>query len=1109
VESWIVKEDHHAVCSPEIRAYFDTLESQAEECYRISTLARRQGKDPEVRVEIPEAEDLASRVEKLLDFDGIADRIRELSSQYNREEASLQIAKEIAKDHKQSREKALEMAIRVGLAVLTEGILVAPLEGVADVKINGTGDSSYVSVYYAGPIRSAGGTGQAMSVLIADVVRRELGLGRYRPTRKEIERYKEEMALYKTSQYTPSNEEMDLIMKNCPICIDGEGTEVEEVSGNRDLPRIATNRVRGGACLVLAEGLSLKASKIQKHVKKLKIDGWEFIDELVRLKGKSQKKDSEESNGVEANYKFIKDIVAGRPVLCHPSRIGGFRLRYGRSRTAGLAAISIHPAAMSILDDFISVGTQIKIERPGKAGAVTPCDTIEPPVVLLKNGDLVEVPDIASANRLKKDVLKIVDLGEVLIPFGEFLENNHILIPGAFSLEWWQAELERKGGNLEELPNEISAEDAFELSEKFEVPLHPKFNLLWHDISKEKVLALRDYVLTNGTFKEGNLVLPSDPDIKDILESLGALHRQEEDQLVLDRYSLPLIRCTGLDVKEGQIIKRIPSPALDDIKDPISLVSKLSGIIIREKAPSRIGARMARPEKAKERKMRPPPHVLFPLGEAGGAQRLVSEALKKREITVDVGLRICTKCRKRNYLSICKCGGHTRIVDSPTPQKIDLDKEYKKAISNLGEGNGFEIKGVRGMISKHKTPEPLEKGILRVKHDVFVFKDGTIRFDMTDVPVTHVRLSEIGLSVDKAKELGYEMDYKGRELESQDQLIELKPQDIIPSIKCGDYMVRVSGFMDDLLTKYYGQESFYNAVDPEDLIGHLVVGLAPHTSGGVLARIIGYTSASVGYAHPFFHAAKRRNCDGDEDCVMLLLDGLINFSRSYLPESRGGLMDAPLVLTTRINPDEIDKEAHNLDVLPRYPLEFFEATMNYSNPKDVEKVMDIVAGRIGEVGQYEGFGFTHDTKNIGEGPPQSAYKTLKTMMDKMDGQLSLARKIRAVDTDDVVARVINNHFLPDMIGNLKRFSTQQVRCTKCNRKFRRMPLLGKCPGCGGNLTLTVHEGSVKKYLEVSKDIVETYDISNYTKQRIRLMDGAIASLFENEKVKECTLEDFF
>ena len=52
---------------------------------------------------------------------------------------------------------------------------------------------------------------------------------------------------------------------------------------------------------------------------------------------------------------------------------------------------------------------------------------------------------------------------------------------------------------------------------------------------------------------------------------------------------------------------------------------------------------------------------------------------------------------------------------------------------------------------------------------------------------------------------------------------------------------------------------------------------------------------------------------------MLLLDGLINFSRAFLPESRGGTMDAPLVLTTTIDPAEIDKESHNLDVMASYP----------------------------------------------------------------------------------------------------------------------------------------------------------------------------------------------
>src|SRR5256886_9042053 len=107
-----------------------------------------------------------------------------------------------------SKEKAGERAVRVGLAILTEGILVAPLEGLAGVKIKRNRDgSSYVDLSYAGPIRSVGGTGQALSVLIADIVRRELRPGPYIPPREEVERFKEKIPLYRHAQplqITPS-----------------------------------------------------------------------------------------------------------------------------------------------------------------------------------------------------------------------------------------------------------------------------------------------------------------------------------------------------------------------------------------------------------------------------------------------------------------------------------------------------------------------------------------------------------------------------------------------------------------------------------------------------------------------------------------------------------------------------------------------------------------------------------------------------------------------------------------------------------------------------------------------------------------------------------------
>ncbi|MDD1753058.1 MAG: DNA polymerase II large subunit, partial [Methanotrichaceae archaeon] len=451
------------------------------------------------------------------------------------------------------------------------------------------------------------------------------------------------------------------------------------------------------------------------------------------------------------------------------------------------------------------------------------------------------------------------------------------------------------------------------------------------------------------------------------------------------------------------------------------------------------------------------------------------------------------------------CGEETTAASR---MQVDLKKLYAHALKNLEEREPEALKGVIGLTSRDKTPEPLEKGILRAKHGVNIFKDGTIRYDLTDLPLTHFRASEIGTPLEKLSEMGYIKDIFQEPLTDENQVCELKVQDIVLSKDAGEYLLKVAQFLDDLLEKFYGLNPYYKANSPQDLIGALLVGLAPHTSAGVLCRLIGYTTAAAGFGHPFFHSAKRRNCDGDEDCVMLLMDALLNFSISYLPERRGGKMDAPLVMTTRLNPAEVDKEAHNLDVTQIYPLEFYEATLRKANPKDLEMKFDLVSRRLGTEKQYKDFGFSHDTHDIAAGPRISSYKTLETMIDKMDAQLELARLIRAVDEKDVAERVINSHFLPDLIGNLHAFSKQKVRCVKCGANFRRPPLKELCPRCGGRLILTVHEGSVRKYLDVSMKVAEEYNVSNYTKQRLELVKIEIDSLFKNDKSKQMGLVDF-
>jgi DNA polymerase II large subunit len=142
------------------------------------------------------------------------------------------------------------------------------------------------------------------------------------------------------------------------------------------------------------------------------------------------------------------------------------------------------------------------------------------------------------------------------------------------------------------------------------------------------------------------------------------------------------------------------------------------------------------------------------------------------------------------------------------------------------------------------------------------------------------------------------------------------------------------------------------------------------------------------------------------------------------------------------------------------------------------------------------------------GPKQSMYVRLETMEEKIKRQAILQSKIQAIDAKDALERVMLAHFIPDIIGNTRAFSRQSFRCTSCNTRYRRIPLVGKCIKCGGNIVLTIAQGSVRKYLEIAKQIIKEYDLSEYLNQRIELIEREISSVFENERIKQKSLSEF-
>ena len=183
-----------------------------------------------------------------------------------------------------------------------------------------------------------------------------------------------------------------------------------------------------------------------------------------------------------------------------------------------------------------------------------------------------------------------------------------------------------------------------------------------------------------------------------------------------------------------------------------------------------------------------------------------------------------------------------------------------------------------------------------------------------------------------------------------------------------------------------------------------------------------------------------------------------------------------------------------------------EATRALADPDTVD--VTLAGDAVGTDAEYTGFAHTHDTTDIAMGPDLSAYKTLGSMLEKMDAQLELARKLRAVDETDVAERVIEYHFLPDLIGNLRAFSRQETRCLDCGEKYRRMPLTDTCRECGGKVNLTVHEGSVTKYLDTAIEVADEFGCRDYTKQRLEVLQMSIESVFENDKNKPTTIADF-
>ena len=897
--------------------YFKHISDEVKKAYDVAGIARSKGFDPISKVETPIAISLAEKAVSLISViypqlqdPKLVNRILELEDQYGQLTMSvcLGIAEDIAKEKYCKFEnllQAIDAGIRVAFSYFTLGVVSSPIEGYTDLKLGKTNDGKdYFVAYFSGPIRSAGTTAGCVALMVIDYLRELFGFAKYDPTEDEVKRYVTENYDYHERvtnlQYLPTEEEITFLAKNLPIQIAGEPTEQREVYNYKDLPRVETNLIRGGMCLIFSECLAQKAAKGFRLLKIAKANGFkstgfDFLQEYVDVIQKKKVKGSGVGDGVPT---YMKDIVAGRPIYSHPSRSGGFRFRYGRARNAGFSATSVSPATMAISRSFLAIGTQLKIEKPTKGCAISMVENIEGPIVKLKDGSVVKPITLEEAFKIKNQVEEIIYLGDILFPLDDVINRNSVLLKPGYVEEWWGLQLKKAGGSVEnEL--DVSFEDAVTFSKKYSIPLYPKYIYYWTQIEYSQFLGLIDWI-AHGNYNE-NLVLP--------------YSKQDMERFVIGKRALELIGCPHFVATENVIIKNEDSKAilfnlginsfenLENSFDKLTkcvppegnvlkVINSLSNCLIKDKAGDFIGARMGRPEKSKLRKLTGSPHVMFPVGEEGGRLRSVQAAVEYGSIESDFPNYFCTLCgsdspyqrcpvcltlcEKRNYCISCKkysmelCKEHPDKNRAHSIRRVDIKQQFeiaKKLIGARIDDLPVAVKGVRGTLSGEHHCENLAKGLLRAKYNLHVNKDGTIRYDMTEMPLSYFKPKEIGTSVAKLIALGYERDFKGNLLENDNQILEIFPHDIIlPSCpdtldeKADDVFFNLTKFIDDELEKIYKLDKFFKVENKENLLGTLFACIAPHICTATVGRLIGFSKTQTFFASPFMHAAMRRDC---------------------------------------------------------------------------------------------------------------------------------------------------------------------------------------------------------------------------------------------------------
>ena len=1101
----------------EFLEYIKSIKNNLEPQIQLATKVRSLKLDPHDIIESKITYSSNQKILAILNIPGLEDYLPvNLSQHENLVLLTANIAKQIVNERfiKKSKEELVLLALQSALVIISQGLISIPQETIPRVEINP--NSNHLTIYFSNTIRYVAGDTIGLVVLIADYLRHVLHLNRFSSSPSLIGRYIEELEIYLTINDRSRNIWGDLVkflIENIGVEISGDAYERIEVKKYRNLPNL-TNQLRMGMCVVLErmiENLNLIASRKIKAG----IPEWNWLTSTsIRLKN-------------EKNVFKIRKTRGTQPILSESKKPGGFRLRYGRSRNTGQGAAGIHPVTM-YLSEMLSPGTNIKIDIINRTLTVFPVSTILGPLVELVDGSSVRLTTFTELKQIEEQIIHIWEMGDILLSPDDIPTTESIGI-SAWVEEWWCQELQQKItkkygeiGNLSVILSKVMKDDydekelcriledpilcipspslALNLAKMTKVPLHPHYSFNWNEI------AISDFIkLLQKLSNIENNLLPNDGDLNLILKQLCVPFTIINEQINPERFLLMAQELKGKEEQASQILSE--SKIAPEIEE---LIEILTEIPIQSLCSRRIGLRIIRVEKAGPRRINPPAHILFPIGSYGGTQRDLLKAKGQSNVEIQLSERFCDSCKISTFTAYCpSCkhktkqifvcrNGHKSETSScsecnlkgfPARKKtIDITGLLNSAITNVGSIKLKKIKGVSYLNSKNRIPEHIMKGLLRSKYDLFVYKDGTTRFDQTNAVITHFTPTEINSSVSILRRLGYSHDIYGNDLINDNQIVEIHPYDVIINKEIGNSLIELSKFIDDELVHLYEMSPYYRINSLNSLFGSLIIGLAPFSMVGIIGRIIGYTDDKVAYAHPLWHLLKTRNCNGDIDSITLILDVFLNFSMEYIPSSRGGSLDVPYI----VNLSEDWKDISFYAKYKSIPLNL----MFYHDLHENLKIEEHLTYNLTYLEPFHQK--VHTIDNISHYKFENKFSESK-IITKIETELRILRRIRGVEEGEFVDSILENDFLEKITTSISRFFLQPVRCRTCNTTFRRVPLSKNCPICKRQtIGLTLSEGWVLRYLQIIEQLRDKYisDVSDYCQSWIELIELNKRLLFD-------------